>query len=91
MLNRYIAWYSNSGSFELIKQQLLHEFELFHSKYDKPMMISEYGADTIAGLHQGPSRPFSEDYQADYLRYHFEAFDELAKRGYFIGEVRQAS
>lgn len=87
MLNRYIAWYSSSGSFELIKQQLLHEFELFHSKYRKPMMISEYGADTVSGLHQAPSRPFSEDYQVDYIRAHFEAFDELYKRKYFFGEV----
>lgn len=41
MLNRYVAWYSSSGNFELVKQQLLHEFELFHAKYNKPMMISE--------------------------------------------------
>lgn len=29
---------------------------------------------------------FSEDYQVDYLRHHFEAFDELIDQNYFIGE-----
>lgn len=86
MLNRYVAWYSNAGSLELVKSQLINQFENFHTKYRKPMMISEYGADTVAGLHQSPSRPFSEDYQVDYLRAHFEAFDELYKRKYFMGE-----
>lgn len=82
MLNRYISWYSNSGRVELIKQQLKHEFDLFYSKYNKPLMISEYGADTVAGLHSDPSRLFSEDYQVDYLKYHFEAFDYLFDQGY---------
>ena len=86
MLNRYISWYSQTGRTELIRNQIVHEFDLFYTKFNKPLMISEYGADTISGLHQSPSRVFSEDYQVDYLRHHFDAFDELFKKEYFIGE-----
>jgi len=85
-INRYVAWYSNSGRLELIRNQINHELDLFFENYSKPIMISEYGADTVAGLHQDPSRLFSEDYQVDYLRQHFDAFDDLFKKGYFIGE-----
>ena len=63
MLNRYVSWYSNAGRLELIRNQIKHEFNLFYSNYSRPMMISEYGADTLSGLHQDPSRLFSEDYQ----------------------------
>jgi beta-glucuronidase len=49
-------------------------------------MISEYGADTVVGFHQNPSRLFSEDFQVDYILSHFEVFDNLFEKGYFIGE-----
>lgn len=39
MLNRYVSWYTNAGRLELIKNQILHEFTLFHEKYKRPMMI----------------------------------------------------
>ena len=29
----------------------------------KPVMLTEYGADTVAGLHMEPSMVFTEEYQ----------------------------
>lgn len=49
-------------------------------------MISEYGADTVSGLHVSPSWMFSEDYQSELLIKHHRAFDQLRSQGWFIGE-----
>jgi hypothetical protein len=34
MLNRYVGWYSNGGKLELVKGQLNHEFDMFHSRFN---------------------------------------------------------
>lgn len=86
MINRYVSWYSHSGSLELVRNQVNLEVDLFFQKFSKPIMFSEYGAESVSGLHQGPSRLFSEDYQVEFLRNHFDAFDDLREKGYFIGE-----
>lgn len=51
MINRYYSWYSNTGGLETIKDLLVPDLTEWHEKYSKPVMMSEYGADTIAGLH----------------------------------------
>ena len=38
-------------------------------------MITEYGADTIAGLHSDPPVMFSEEYQCRFLEEAHRAFD----------------
>lgn len=49
-------------------------------------MMSEYGADTLPGLHASPAWMFSEDYQSELLMKHHRAFDILRAQGGFIGE-----
>ncbi|RXG68402.1 Beta-glucuronidase, partial [Armadillidium vulgare] len=51
MLNRYYAWYSDTGHLNVITIQTETEFNNWFSTYNKPIMISEYGAGTIPGLH----------------------------------------
>ena len=48
--------------------------------------MSEYGADTMPGLHELPEYVWSEEYQKAVLSKHFEAFDQLRNEGFFIGE-----
>lgn len=50
-LNRYSSWYSDSGHLELIQYQIYNEIEAFASTFKKPILITEYGAGAIAGLH----------------------------------------
>ncbi|HZG78836.1 MAG TPA: glycoside hydrolase family 2 TIM barrel-domain containing protein, partial [Paenibacillus sp.] len=45
--------------------------------------MTEYGADTIAGLHDVDPVMFTEEYQAEYLRANHEIFDEFNN---FVGE-----
>ena len=50
---------------------------------EKPVMITEYGADAVAGIHQCVPEMFSEEYQMEYYRRQNEEFD---KRSFFMGE-----
>ena len=51
-INRYYAWYDDAGQLELIKQQMVNDLTKWHEKFRLPVMVTEYGADTISGLHQ---------------------------------------
>lgn len=86
MINRYYAWYSDAGFPQVIQKQVAVEFDNWFTTHKKPLMISEYGADTIPGLHQDPPFIFSEDYQSEFLYEYHKAFDQLIAKGYFIGE-----
>lgn len=86
MHNNYPAWYTDPGSLEVIVPQMLSEYEAMRKHYRKPIMVSEYGAGSVAGLHADPSFVYSEDFQAELLMQHHRAFDQLRQRGYFIGE-----
>lgn len=49
--NRYNGWYSNPGNLQMITGRVVDEATAWHNKHNKPILMSEYGADTIEGLH----------------------------------------
>ena len=51
------------------------------------MFKFQYGADTIAGMHQLPAYIFTEEYQAGILQGNFQAFDRLRDQGTIVGEM----
>ena len=51
LCNRYYAWYQDCGQTQLISLQLEGELRNWFDTFHKPVMQSEYGADTVAGLH----------------------------------------
>lgn len=82
-VNRYYAWYSDHGHLEVIGLQLKNEMLEWYEKYHKPIIMTEYGADTIAGLHKLPPVAFSEEFQCAFLNEFHKAFDQLE---FMIGE-----
>ncbi|MFP4732489.1 beta-glucuronidase [Pasteurella multocida] len=84
-LNRYYGWYVNTANFAEAKQQLKQELECWHQLFpDKPIMFTEYGADTLAGLHDMDfNTPFTEEFQLEYYKANHAIIDEIP---YFIGE-----
>ena len=58
-----------------------------HRFPDIPLLITEYGADTVVGMHTLPSYIFTEEYQYELMANHFKAFDASRARGGFIGEM----
>lgn len=84
-LNRYYGWYL-SGGYELreAKENFLKEMEGWSAlNLDKPFIFTEYGADTVAGIHKLPSVQWSEEYQCEYLDMQHEVFDSF---DFVIGE-----
>ena len=43
----------------------------------KPIIITEYGADTYPGLHSVVPQPWSEEYQVEYLDMNHRVFDRI--------------
>jgi len=87
MINRYFAWYSDAGYTQLIRGEMLEAVQQFIDRFGIPAMISEYGADTVPGLHSGPSFVFSEEYQVELLFENHAAFDKLKAEKKLIGEL----
>jgi beta-glucuronidase len=76
MLNRYYGWYVHTG--DLPAAELAWEQELQAWAGDgKPIIITEYGADTYPGLHSLGSEPWSEEYQVEYLDMNHRVFDRV--------------
>jgi beta-glucuronidase len=83
MINRYYSWYSDHGDLSAIERDLSKEVETIYKEVKKPIILSEFGADTIEGLHALPSETFSEEYQEEVLRINCETLDKYC---YCIGE-----
>jgi len=84
VLNRYYGWYELEGDLPAAAAALKNELERYHALYpDKPVMLGEYGADSVAGLHDATPTLFSEEYQADMLEIYGETLDQLP---YITGE-----
>ena len=83
-LNRYYGWYVNHGDIEGAREGLRKELLKWQEKYpDKPIIMTEYGADTLPGYHSNWDVPYTEEYQERFHQMSHEVFDELQN---FVGE-----
>ena len=82
-LNRYYTWYTDCGFVELAERQINNELCTWHDKYHKPIIVTEFGADTIAGFHSDPPQMFSEEYQTEFMKHYTNVFDKLE---FVVGE-----
>jgi beta-glucuronidase len=58
--NEYIGWYEGTPD--------LASRTKWQSKYNKPLIMSEFGGDAKAGLHGAPSERWTEEYQENIYR-----------------------
>jgi beta-glucuronidase len=92
-INRYVAWYSDYGRLDQITNIISADLSDWRLTYPtKPIFVSEYGADTVPGLHNDPPFMFTEEYQKDFYSAYHVAFDNVSSllhpdTGYFIGEI----
>ena len=83
-LNRYYGWYLNHGDIEGARVGLRKELKEWQEKYpDKPIIMTEYGADTLPGYHSNWDVQYTEEYQERFHQMSHEVFDELEN---FVGE-----
>jgi beta-glucuronidase len=82
-LNRYYGWYTEQGHLDAIAPRLKQDLLKWHQKYGKPVMLTEFGADTMAGMHACPPQMFSEEYQVEFLKRYCGTLDGL---DFIVGE-----
>ncbi len=74
MLNRYYGWYATPGDLVGAELGLEREISAWIDAYEKPILFTEYGADTYPGIHNVVPGMWSEEYQADLLAMHHRVF-----------------
>lgn len=76
-LNRYYGWYISQGDLKTAEIQLEEELRGWEKKYTKPMIMTEYGADTMAGLHSLHNLPWSEEFQVQFYEMYHRVHDRI--------------
>ena len=77
MLNRYYGWYVDTGDLAAAERGLEAELEAWVKREGKPIIVTEYGGDTLAGLHSVTPMPWSEEYQVELLDMYHRVFDRV--------------
>jgi beta-glucuronidase len=81
-INRYYGWYTLSGRLDEAAQALARELDALHKSFDKPIIITEFGADTLPGAHNAQPEMWTEEYQVEVLRRYL---DVAAQRPFVAG------
>jgi len=76
-LNRYYGWYEFTGDLESAEKKLEQELRVWEEKFKRPLLMLEYGTDTVAGLHSTGDLPWSEEYQSDFYDMSHRVFDRI--------------
>ena len=76
LLNRYFGWYVHTGDLETAERALETELRQWAER-GKPIIMTEYGADTQPGLHSLTSEPWSEEFQTEFLDMYHRVFDRI--------------
>lgn len=66
-LNRYYGWYVNTGDLASAEAALESELLQWQDIYARPLIMTEYGGDTMPGIHSVWDKPWSEEYQSALL------------------------
>jgi len=82
-VNRYYSWYTDSGNLDVIEYQLEKELNGWYERFKKPIILSEFGADSIVGFHSDPPMMFTEEYQKEMIERFQRVIDKL---DFVIGE-----
>lgn len=82
-INRYYGWYNLSGDLETAKYAFRMELDWWEDR-GKPVVLSEYGADTVAGFHGAVEEMFTEEFQVAFHKAMTECLDE---RSFVVGEM----
>ena len=76
MINRYYGWYMEPGDLAAAERGWEHEL-LGWAELGKPILVTEYGADAMPGLHSLDDAVWSEEYQVAMLDVAHRVFDRI--------------
>jgi beta-glucuronidase len=81
-LNRYYGWYVDTGDLAAAERNLESELRAW-ARHGKPILVTEFGADAIAGMHALPPAVWSEEYQHALIAMSLRVFERVPE---VIGE-----
>lgn len=81
-INRYFGWYVQGYDLDAARTTLANEMDELHRQHGKPIMVTEFGADTIAGRHSVDPQLFTEEYQSEMIEMYLDVAEE---RDYVAG------
>jgi beta-glucuronidase len=81
-VNRYYGWYAGPGDLDAAERDLEAELREW-ARYGKPIVITEFGADALAGQHALPPTMWSEEYQAALITMSVRVFRRIPE---IVGE-----
>jgi len=82
-INRYYGWYENPGDLGKAIDNLNNEMEELWSKYSKPILVTEFGADALSGFHSTSYQMFTEEYQSSLIESYIKLIES---KNYTVGE-----
>lgn len=74
MINRYHGWYGQPAQLDRARAALEADFATL-AAHGKPILVSEFGADALAGQHATYDQLFTEEYQARFIETYWEAIE----------------
>ena len=74
-INRYWGWYTNTGDIKGGAKILSKEIERLHNKLSKPVMVTEFGADTYPGMHTEEPEMYTEELQIQLIKAYLDVAD----------------
>lgn len=81
-INKYCGWYDGTGRVYETDNMFEQFVDEYYNLYKKPIIMTEFGADAIPGMHSDPPLMFTEEYQRDMV---VRQYNLLKKRPYVIG------
>ncbi|WP_329254362.1 beta-glucuronidase [Actinoallomurus sp. NBC_01490] len=76
-LNRYNGWYVDTGDLVTAERELEAELREWVRRHGKPIIVTEYGADAVAGVRSVAAGTWTEDYQVELLETFHRVFDRI--------------
>lgn len=67
-LNRFAGWNGSNGRIEEGVDTVGLELDELHQRLHKPILLTQFGAGTIAGVHAIQSEMYSEEFQKDMIK-----------------------
>ena len=81
-VNRYYGWYADTGDLRAAERHLEEELRAW-ARHGKPIIVTEFGADALPGLHALPPAMWSEEYQVALIEASLRVFRRIPE---VIGE-----
>jgi beta-glucuronidase len=74
--NAYPGWYFENGRPQSVKVWLDAQFKQLWEVFKKPILLAEFGADALPGLHDEYNLMWTEEYQSELVREFLEFANE---------------